>query len=151
MGSIVPVQLWLQRFVASLLLFAVGSTAAVGLVAGYRCDCDSAPRVVSTPQCDGESCHPGRAHADGCADLDAEHSHDGAEHSHDHTVIRQKADWAGARQDWSKPLEVPPAISVPVGHDSFLPKMESVGTLRPEVAASPPFRRLAFLTSVLLI
>lgn len=151
MGSIVPVQLWLQRFVACLLLFAVGTASAVGLVAGYRCDCDSAPRFVSAPRCDEATCHPGRAHADGCTDGDADDCGDCAEHSHEHQVVRHKVEWAGARQDIAKPLETPPAVSAPLGGENFLAALTEVRSILPAIEPSPPPGRLAFLTTVLLI
>lgn len=150
MCSLVPVQLWLQRIVASLLLLAVGTTSALGTVAGYRCDCGPQPRLVPTPDCHQDACHPGHHHDDGC-DSDTDHLTGGADHSHRHSAVFSQVDWPKAGTDFTRVTPLQSVTLPPIVREFFVPESFAFRDRLPKFAPSPPSRRLFFLTSLLLI
>jgi hypothetical protein len=63
----------IQRLLMLLTVLAVGFVQAVGIHAGYLCQCTG--QVVAKDACEAEACHPG------------EHEHDDEGHEHGHTAI----------------------------------------------------------------
>lgn len=150
MCSLVPVPTWFQRLLAGLLLFAVGSTSVLGTFAGYRCDCGPVFRLVATPDCHQDECHPGHHHVDGCGS-DAEHTTSGAGHAHQHPAVRMDVDWnhASVALGGLTPTEQSALAQVAVRLQPM--PAPAVELALPEISASPPLLRRHFLTSILLI
>jgi hypothetical protein len=150
MCSLVPVPTWFQRLLAGLLLLAVGATSASGTVAGYRCDCGPVLRLVATPDCHLDDCHPGHRHEDGC-DSDTDHASGGADHSHDHPAVHAEVDWNHAGTAMSGGASPDVLVAAPLGQRIVVAPSPTFWRLLPEISASPPPPKRHFLTSVLLI
>ena len=149
MCSLVPVPTWFKRLLAGLLLLAVGATSASGTVAGYRCDCGPVLRLVATPDCHLDDCHPGHHHEDGC-DSDTDHASGGADHSHDHPAVHAEVDWNHPGTATLGVASPDVLVVAPTGHRIVVAPKPTLPRLLPEISASPPPER-HFLTSVLLI
>lgn len=150
MCSLVPVPIWFQRLLAGLLLLAVGATSASGTVAGYRCDCGPVLRLVATPDCHVDVCHPGHRHEDGC-DSDADHATGGADHSHDHPAVHADVDWNHAGTTTSGVASPHLFVVAPCWKLVLTSPAPTAKAALPEISASPPPLERHFLTSVLLI
>ncbi len=149
MCSLVPVPTWFQRLLAGLLLLAVGATSALGTVTGYRCDCGPVLRLVATPDCHLDDCHPGHHHEDGC-DSDTDHRSGGADHSHQHSAVHADVDWNHGGTAMSGVGTPEGLVAAPVVKRIIFPLALTFLRILPEISASPPPKR-HFLTSVLLI
>ena len=89
----------LQQLFILLTVLAVGSMQAVGVQAGFLCQCTGS--VVAEQTCDPHECHPGEAHHHDHSD-----HNDEEDNEHDHAALRTPLDVASHAVE----IAVPPVV-----------------------------------------